>query len=176
MSNESGFTLIETLAAGLVSTIVAGALLTVLYMSTNQIKEGSANVRYIRLQSAVSEEIRANARKSKTMKRTSELGTASSSLSAAEWPGLKEIWLFNNDGDTLAAYQVKADSPHLHEWKAGSFQVFQVGSETVDINYANTEFGILPNRQGMTFRIAHRRAGIPDEYPNRPDTVLKRNR
>lgn len=178
MIRQQGFTLIEALAAGLISTIVAGALLTVLYMSTAQIKEGSAYISLLSMQSIVSEQIRSSVRSAKIIKRVGELGTSTPTLVASAFTGLKEIWLLSKDGDTLAAYQVRPGEPYLYEWKAGAYQVFKVGNLTVDIDYGQTEFGILANRLGMTFQIGHIKTVGASSYafPASQDTILMRNR
>jgi Tfp pilus assembly protein PilW len=55
MKPQAGFTLIEVLTTGMISTIVGSALLSVFYMCNAHIRAGGAALRLVQMQTIASE-------------------------------------------------------------------------------------------------------------------------
>src|SRR3954471_22518948 len=94
MNSQAGFTLIEALITGVLSTIVAGGILSALYMTNTQIQDGSAALRLSQLQSVVSDQIHRSARLSAGAKDSTETGTLT--LNALAKAGLDQILFCNS--------------------------------------------------------------------------------
>ena len=62
MKRTSGFTLVEAVATGAISVILAGTILSTLKMNSNQLREGTARLRIGQIASTVSDQIRRQAR------------------------------------------------------------------------------------------------------------------
>jgi type II secretory pathway pseudopilin PulG len=185
LNGQSGFTLIEVLAAGLISTIVAGALLSVLYMSTGQIRDGASSLRLSQSQAVVSEQIRTSARKAFGAWSGSCPDPGPSDLDAAEalvagYAGsgqLKQVVFCDPLGAILSGYSLETDG-RMYEWVGGSFRPFRIGADEVMVDYAASNFIILARRRGIIFNIIYRRDAGGESYffPLIQETVLSRNR
>ncbi len=176
----------EALSAGLISTIVAGALLTVLQMTNAQIRDGSGNMRVARLQTVVSDQIRMSTRLAAGVKTALEDTTTTlehMALVTSTSGPLQEVRLTQVGGDPFARYRLRDLSPraYLEEWKVGDYgpdyYPFTVGSDTVFVDYATSYFRILPNRRGITFKIQHTsfEDGKSYTFPSTEETGLCRN-
>jgi type II secretory pathway pseudopilin PulG len=185
MKLQRGFTLIETMAVGLLSTIVAGALLTVLYLTNSEIKQGIVHLELVNLQSVVSEQIRKSARTANGVLLTDEAKNEPVfRLDLNTYSGAKEIRFCNSNGNVFAKYQIHSGDPsYLEEWHTGlaKYQPFLVSDDTVYVDGDASVFTILPGRRGVKFTIAHRREEkIMDNIesfslPPIEETVLCRN-
>jgi type II secretory pathway pseudopilin PulG len=178
VNSQQGFTLIEALAGGILSTIVAGAILSALNMTTRQIKESSSNLSLGQIQTVVSEQIRSDARKSFGAKGPGENPTAQFDTPEDD-PALTNqngIVFCDSNGQPFARYQINTSTGNLEEWIDGSYVPFKVGSQTAQLDAANSSFGVLAKRQGITFKLVCR--VLTDKYYTFPaiqETVLGRD-
>jgi type II secretory pathway pseudopilin PulG len=185
MNSQSGFTLIEALATGLISTIVAGAILSLLHMSNAQINDGTINLRLARLQGVASDQIRSSTRIAAGVKTAAEDTITDFDhmpvMTAVSSP-LKEVRLCQQNGLPFARYRIVDGTPqdYLEEWKetpVKGYHPFMVGGDTVFVDYANSFFRILPDRRGITFAVQHTRAedGKSYTFPRIEEVALIRN-
>ena len=181
MKSQSGFTLVEVVVASVLSTVIAAAVMSSLYMTNTQISEGSASQRLTQTQIVVSEQIKQKARIAYGVKRAVVDGPGPLSAAALSNPlitGLGEVFFCNPAGDTLAGYRIALGV--LYEWKGGTgdgFFPFLIGSDSVSVNMANSEFRILPRRRGVIIKLNYQRteSGTTYSFPTIQETVICRN-
>ena len=181
MRTEAGFTLIEILAGGVISTVLAGAMLSLFYLVTGNIKDSTANSRLQRIQTVAEDQIRRIARRAYGAK-TSSAEVGDIAIIAANdgnaYTGLKEIWLYETDpGEALiGAYKVSPDA--LLELVNGVFVPMRIGSDTVWLDGANSTFSIFPNRAGVAFDMRYKIQENGNTYaaPALIDSILCRGK
>jgi prepilin-type N-terminal cleavage/methylation domain-containing protein len=178
MRSQSGFTLIEVIAASAISSFVGIALLSVLYMANGQIKEGSATVKLTHLQIVASEQIHQSARKAAGVRLQSE--SPSVIAGAAGYPGansVKHVLFCDPAGAILSGYFLNAGT--LLEWDLATsgWVPFRIAGTLVEVDDATSFFDLLPNRHGITARIAYRLSAgaTPYAFPTLAETVRCRN-
>jgi type II secretory pathway pseudopilin PulG len=158
MRAEAGFTLIEALVGGIISTVLAGAMLSLFYLVTGNVKESAANSRLLRIQTVAQDQLRRNVRKSYGAKRTETEVGGIASIAASDnvaYVGQKEVWLYETDPDGLVgAYKISGDT--LLERANAVFSPMLVGSDTVWLDGANSSFSLFPNRRGIAFDLRYR--------------------
>jgi len=189
MRTKAGFTLVEILAGGVISTVLAGAMLSLFYLVTGNIKDSAANSRLLRTQTVAEDQLRRAARKAYGVKLSqAEVSKGHGGLGdiatiAADDPvaytALTEIWLYQADPDGLiGAYKVSAGSSQdtLKEWVNGAFTPMRIGSDTVLLTRAGSSFSVFPNRRGIAFDMRYRIQENGNSYaaPVLVDSVLCR--
>ncbi len=184
MSFQNGFTLIEVLTASLISTIVAGALLSVLSMTNNHIKDGAAHLRTGQMQTVVSDQLHTNAHAACGVKSTGEslidpFTTPTYDLGVAS---AKEIVFCTKAGLPIARYKINSVANYLEEWRtdplgAGpvGYYPFQVGNDTAFLNGALSEFNLQPGRRGFTATLLFQSRDRSYTFPHIVETILCRN-
>lgn len=181
MSSESGFTLIETLAAGLISTIVAGAMLSVLTMTTRQLKESSTSLNLGQIQGVVTDQLRSDARKAFGARGDFETPNGAFTIpnTDAARSNQTEIIFCDKGGTSFSRYRIRSSDSILEEWVDGAYTPFLVGNQAVhlDVGATKSRFGILANRFGVTFKLTCR---VQTDkgfafFPALEDTVLGRD-
>jgi type II secretory pathway pseudopilin PulG len=165
MRTEAGFTLIEILSGGIISTVLAGAMLSLFYMVTGNIKESAANSRLLRIETGAQDQLRRTVRSAYGAKRSpGEPGGGIASIAANDanaYSGLSEIWLYEESPDALiGAYQVSVGqgvlADTLMEWSGGAFIPMRIGSDTVFLDHGTSSFSLFPNRRGVGFDLRYR--------------------
>lgn len=176
MKTQSGFTLIEALVTGVLSTIVAGTLVTVLGMVNLQLNTGIAENRLGRIQTVVSEQIRASVRKSWGILQSGDVIDASH-----HYPDLhviastREIILTYKDGNPMAKYLIGNDGKlwEWHDGDPGDYYPFMIGTDIVYVDPAQSDFSIADGRKSMTFKLAY--VLQSKILPNIPEAIQCRN-
>lgn len=153
MNPQKGFTLVETLSAGIVSTILAGALLTIFSMTNIQIKESAANLTLGQIQSIVSEQIRRDARLAFGIKIDTLTPFQTDRLNEPAFTNQSKVFFCDQDGRPFSGYQINYG--YLEELKDNvGFVKFQFGNQTVPVDAVR--FDVLSRREGISFQIAYR--------------------
>jgi type II secretory pathway pseudopilin PulG len=162
MKAQVGFTLVEILAGGVISTILAGAMLSLFYLVTGNIKENAANARLLRIQTVAEDQLRRTGRKAYGAKRPAEtdLITTLANNDGNAYTNLKEIGLFEDPDALIGAYKISQNGSRdtLLEWSfaTGSYIPMIIGSDTVWLDGPNSSFSIFPNRRGIAFDLRYR--------------------
>jgi type II secretory pathway pseudopilin PulG len=182
MLRQSGFTLIESLTAGLISTIVAGALLTMLTVTNREIKAGTTHLLVGQMQSVVSDQFHISAHRACGVRTAGEPLDGSYFTDAARYDipvgDTNEIIFCDKNGSRLTSYRINRAFNYLEEWDVGShaYIPFKVGEDTVLINGANSAFRLLsPRRRRLTVNLAIRNSDESFTFPTLIDTILCRN-
>jgi type II secretory pathway pseudopilin PulG len=181
MREQNGFTLIEALTTSALAGIVGFALLTVLYMTNGQIKDGTSTLRLGRLQTVATEQIHRSVRQAggvwqldvtPTLIDTNFTYPGSPTL-----PRILGVLLCAPSGDTLAGYSVIGDSLRELDTLSGTWKPFKVAGEAVTVDEDNSYFGILKNRRGVVSRIQYTLDDGDSVYtfPPLADTIRCRN-
>lgn len=165
MKSESGFTLVEALATGVLSTIVAGTLVSVLDMVNTQIKEGEMESRLGLWQSVVSEQIRSSVRQSWGILQQGDptgfdlhydkLPAVDHMLSPEDL--MPEILICDKDGIPMAKYHVNSEGI-LEEWQSGdegSYHPFTIGDQIVHVDPDQSNFSVAKGRKYLSFKLAY---------------------
>ncbi|MEO6096782.1 MAG: type II secretion system protein [Fibrobacteria bacterium] len=178
MKPQSGFTLIEVIAASAISGFVGIALLSVLYMANRQIKDGSATVRLTHLQMVASEQIHQSARKAAGVRLESEApGVIAGALGYPGANSVKHVLFCDPAGAILSGYFLNGGN--LLEWNPAvpGWEPFRIAGILVEVDDVNSFFDILPNRHGISARIAYRLVDGASSYafPTLTETVRCRN-
>jgi hypothetical protein len=166
MMNQSGFTLVEALTTGVLSTIVAGALVSALSMTNSQIREGISETRLGRAQMVVSEQIQQRTRESWGILLNGESINEETHYNELPTPpaSTNEVILGDKDGNPIAKYRVNAEGyleEGVHpdgsaEW---SYIPFRIGEDTVHIDPATSAFKVADLRKSMKFALAYMQDG-----------------
>lgn len=182
MNIQRGFTLVETLAAGLISTIVGGAVLSILSMTNSQIKESIAYQRIGQMQTLVSEQIRNDARKAFGPKTPGEnpddAFDANPDDDAGDAAFLNGTFLCQRDGAAFSGYRIEngflqhSDTPGLGPWEN-----IEVSGQPIKVA-PGSGFSLLAGRRGITFKIASsvNLGGLDYSFPLIEETILCRNK
>lgn len=184
MKSQSGFTLIEVMASGILSTVIAGAILSILHLTNDQIKDGTSYLRLEERQGIAAEQIRKTARHAKgVMKSWEDLAQVTANPAAQPSGHLSEIRFFNDDNCFTTGYKI--ESGYLWEADAKgcnilAYRPFTIGADTVfvDPDPAVSYFEFLHNRGAI---ISHLRVILRVDTttyvrPNDSEFVLCRNR
>ncbi len=169
--SQQGFTLIEVLITGVISSIVAGAIITVLYMTNDQIKEGIATEKLIQISTAATEQIRRSAR-------MAAIVTCSTAVLN------RDLNFFDSDGNQISGYKINSGGV-LQEWVVGvgwktmvigSDSAIVVGSDSVTLVSSDSALVVLPDGHGikMKLRYIHSESGINVDFPPIEDQALCR--
>lgn len=182
MKSRRGFTLIETLAAGVISTIVGGAMLSILSITNAQIKESIAHQRIGQMQTLVSEQIRNDARKAFGPKVPSEVPDSPFDANPEDDPGettlLHATFFCHRNGVSFSAYRIDGGIlQHSSTPSLGAWQNIVVGGQPVKVTPASG-FTVLSGRMGITFKIACtvNLGGQDYTFPLIEETILCRNK
>lgn len=157
MKTQSGFTLIEVIAAAVISTFIAGATISVLYFTNNRIKSSLINSRLSDLRIVISEQIRESARIANFAALPLEPLTGLDNDAGYLGSELvKEIHLYGYHGVKLSAYKI--DGGYLWEGKPGAggewdYSKFRVGEEYAAVDHDNSNLRILAKRIGIQFSL-----------------------
>jgi hypothetical protein len=189
MKGEAGFTLIEALSAGIISLVVAGAIFSIVYLTNDQIREGTTELRLQERQYVVSEQIRRFTRSAAGARRSDEDSATVYDQDNAFPPivlpltgRLPEVRFFGRDylldgGYKLGRNYLMEGTP-IAGGHALSYKAFTIGMDTVYLDSASSYFRILPNRQGIIadLKLIALSGGTPVELPHDSELVLCRNR
>jgi type II secretory pathway pseudopilin PulG len=188
MTAQSGFTLIEALATGIISTVLAGAILSLMHLTNDQVKDGAAQIRMEERQRIASEQIRKSAHEaygamiasedSSTVYREDSIFSKRYAPLTANLP---EIRFFDNNYWLSSGYKLGPN--YLMEGTSAgrynlTYKAFTIGDDTVFLDSSRSYFRILQGRQGIiaNLRLIHK-PGVPtDSLPNDSDVVLCLNR
>jgi prepilin-type N-terminal cleavage/methylation domain-containing protein len=158
MKTQSGFTLVEVLVTGVLSSIVAGALVSMLSMVNLQMNAGIAENRLGRIQTVVSEQIRASARKSWGILQSGDIIDDTHHFpDLAAISSTSEIILSDKNGNPMVKYHID-NSGMLWEWHdgdPGDYYPFAIGKDTVHVDAAHSDFTLAQGRKNMTFKLAY---------------------
>lgn len=176
MRGQSGFTLIEAMVTGILSTMVAGVALALLRMSATQVREGSATLSLAASYSAVSEEIHRIGRIAHMVKTAGDPeGLPPDSLTLGLLDRTEAVFC-NRLGDSLGGFRITsgklqelAGPLHGRFWKD-----MVVGPDTVYLDSSASRFDVKANRAGLDFRLRLVNAD-GDSLPSVKETVLCRS-
>jgi type II secretory pathway pseudopilin PulG len=182
MKAQSGFTLIEVLVTGVLSTIVAGTLVTVLGMVNLQLNAGIAENRLGRIQTVVSEQIRSSMRKSWGVLQTGDvIDNANHFNNLKAVASTQEIIMSDKDGNPISKYQID-NGGKLWEWHdgdPGDYYPFKIGEDIVyvDPDPVKSNFSLAQGRKSMTFTLEYvlLQGKTLLTLPNIPETIQCRN-
>jgi Tfp pilus assembly protein PilW len=148
--NDSGFSLIEALVAGILSVIVLLAVVSLFFMNNQQIMGSSVRSKTRLQYQTVVDEIGRNVRAAAFVENVNPDLTAIGTQIASE-----VIYLFDNTGTLVAGYQ--RTNPYLKEWSGGAFVPFRVGKDTVRVTplagAGDTAFTISANRKNVQLKL-----------------------
>jgi type II secretory pathway pseudopilin PulG len=181
---QSGFTLIEALAAGLISTIVAGALLTVLSMTNAQIRDGAIRLKTGQMHTVVSDQLRTSAYNAYGVKAAGEDLTDPLTLPvyAGGVANTQTIIFCNKAGIPFARYNINTVSNYLEEWleaiplvRPAGYYPFKVGVDTAFLNGAASSFTLDPGRIGFSLNLLFTSPYSTYTFPNIIEAIRCRN-
>jgi type II secretory pathway pseudopilin PulG len=181
MRGQGGFTLIEAMVTGILSTMVAAVALALLKMSSDQVKEGSATLSLAATYSAVSEAIHRAGRNAVVVKTAgdppgSPPGTVlGADTVTAESNNIREVVFCNGLGDSLGGFRIVSGTLHelagpLH---GRSWIPMVVGPDPVRLDDNASNFDLKANRAGIHFYLRLVTAA-GDTLPPVKETVLCR--
>ncbi len=141
MNSSTGFTLVEVLVTGLLASILAGAIISSLYMTNLQTKEGIGTERLIQISVAATEEIRRKVRRATTLVQYLP-------------PSHSGIILLDSAGLAIGGFTYQ--SAILQELIPGTgWRPMMIGNDTVRVfnDTALSNFFVSPTGIGLSFRL-----------------------
>jgi type II secretory pathway pseudopilin PulG len=161
MKSASGFTLVEVLVTGLLASILAGAIISALYMTNSQTKEGIGTEKAIQISAVVSEEIRRKVRNATSLVQIDPLANMG-------------VFLKNSVGDTIGGFQRVQFI--LQEYKPISkWEDMQIGATPVQVfpDPTLSNFIVSPSGTALSFRLRYQISdyGQTFYFPAIPDQV-----
>ncbi len=177
MSNSGGFTLVEVLVTSVLGALFASGILSIVYMTNDQVQEGIASARLAQQRQSVTEQILRSAHSAYGIKTSGDpAGPITGAFATTGLAGLPEIDLCDAAGIMIAGYKIQDST--LLEWVGGQFVPYSTGPDTVRVDSLNSSFEILPKRNGMKFQLRIRKSVAGAYYALAPigQMVLCRNR
>lgn len=178
MRRQAGFTLVEVLATGVISSVLAGVVLTLLYAGSSQVNEMVPRQQVISIYNLVSEQVHWTARRAYTVRSTND-------GPFAVWPPTPAgprtsqdgLVFYDRTGNVIGGYDIApmGSTNYLREWKGLSFQPFKVAGDTVFVT-PSLKFGHSNDRRSITFEILIRYVinGTTREYRTPTETAYLR--
>ena len=154
MRPQSGFTLIEVVATAVISTILAGVILTLLHAGSDQAVEILSRQKAMSMYNVVSEQIGWTARQAYWVKQPGD-GTACPGTPAGVYTGLDGLILYDRLCTEIGRYEIATvDGRHrLMERRLGVVKPFIVAGDTVFITPFSLDFGHTVSRRAITFAL-----------------------
>lgn len=176
---EKGFTLVEVLATGVISTVLAGAILTLVYLGADEMLESQGRQKALAQYVLVQEQICRVARTAYTIRATGEtypdVTAGTSSL-----PGLR-FFKKTPAGTQLGAFRVAEDTGtvYLRESTtptALTFKTFMVGADSIPSAFSNTfRQNAARTRAGFQLTVKYQIKGDWREFVASPRYVMCRS-
>lgn len=126
-----GFTLVEVMVTLILAVVTAGIILSVLYMSTSEIREGSANFSMEKLYDIVSYNIGWKVREARAVLESGDSYANRGAIAAKN--NVYSVITYDNAGNPTGGFRVNTSSWLLEEDTAGTgnWQTFKAGKDTV---------------------------------------------
>jgi len=175
---EKGFTLVEGVVASVVSTLVAGIMLTIMSMNNDGVKNGAVNANVQAQYETAIQEIAAAARNASGIVTGTETWPLTATATSTTTARI-EMWYQNADGTTKRIRGFWVDNGVLKEWDTIGqiYKVFAVGCwPTVTVLDAYP-FSLSANRKTVTvsMRVRGIFSGDTAIAPARGEVFLCRN-
>lgn len=192
--NQRGFTLVEVLITGILSSVLGGVVLTIFYVNNTQVKEGAAELKLSQEQAAVAEHITNDVRWAHALRKSGEPNGNWNSPPASAWTtppyqdsvnspaitGLSEVIVTKLDGSEYAGYRISGDYldtlvPNSNPRVYNHLEIFP--GDTVRVDGDSSYFGIMQKRRGLEVRLRLYRLEDGDTVflPPHQDNILCRN-
>lgn len=150
MKAQAGFTVIELMTVSIISTVIAGGVITMLYLGNTNIKEALALGRIAKVYDVASEHIHRVGNEAYTVSGDMEALPLASIPGPSYVSGFSRLTFFDQANDTIGSVRVRSDG-YLMEWRKGTgFQVFTVGTDSIYVDNQNN-FAIAPGRKAFSF-------------------------
>lgn len=149
MRRQDGFTLVEALMAGALSTVLGGAILTVLYLCNDRMEESLAKAKLASQFEVVAETIHRMAREAYTVSGNGE--DFSDPSTPLKFWNLGWINFYRRDSTLIGGVGMNSSDPYLWEWTGTGMRRFYIAGDSLYVNRFRA--GILPGRKAATFRI-----------------------
>lgn len=151
MAGQQGFTLVETIVAGVLAVVMSGILLSYFYFNSDEIRRGAAFLSMQRNYDVAAQTIGAKARKAAAVLEISESFASRKTYAASS--SVSTIMMVDADEVVTARFQIA--SGRLNEWDTPSsaWKAFRVGQDTVKVDAANSKFSLDGGRLGMDMKL-----------------------
>jgi Tfp pilus assembly protein PilW len=144
-----GFTLVEALVAGIISTVVIAAAVALYLMNMNQIS-GSFVRSLTRMQyQTVIDQIESKARQATVIQTSNDPNFIATDIIEH---ATDVIYFIGDTGNILGGYQHATDS--LKEWNGTMFVPFKVGNKNIKLLNAGSAFTIRPDRKSVLLNLS----------------------
>lgn len=177
MTGQRGFTLVEVLATGVIASVLAGSILTIMKLTSTQISQETERSRSARIFDIASEEIHRVARRARTV-----LGDSETDSDDALSPSYRKVRFYTGPvpgGTLLGGFNIRTVSGVggvLEEWKSGAFQTFKVGADSIVITNSGNFIIASATRSAFSFQFHVRINSVPpDTLANIREMVFCRN-
>lgn len=153
MKAQAGFTLVEVLTAGVLSTVLAGAIISILYLGTDQIEESLARQDAVALYTVVAEHIQAVASRADSVRSTEEEPGAPLDPTAE----FADVIFVNAANEPLGGFKVRPDGMRnlLMEWSTADddWVPYTIAGIPIELDALRVPaFYISPERRSATFQ------------------------
>lgn len=149
------------MAAAVISSFIAGATISAMYFTNDQIKDGYSHSRQSTLRVVVSDQLRKSARSAYYAGLPGEDPvTLNTNDPYPGSPTVLEIYLYGYNQTRLSAYRLSGQ----YLWEGApaddgtwNWSRFKVGSDSASVDMTGSGFKILPKRRGLEFTLQFRR-------------------
>lgn len=161
MRGQRGFTLIEVLATGVIASVLAGSILTMLKLASTQITQETDRSRAARISEIAAEEISRVASRASLV-----LGDNEADPTVSLSSSYRKVRFYGtpfSSGTLIGGYSIRTVAGLggvLEEWKNGAFQTFKVGPDSLVITNGGN-FIISPSRGAFSFQFHVQINSIP---------------
>ncbi|HLP42262.1 MAG TPA: prepilin-type N-terminal cleavage/methylation domain-containing protein [Fibrobacteria bacterium] len=149
MRRQDGFTLVEALMAGALSTVLGGAILTVLYLCNDMMEESLAKAKLAAQFEVVAETIHRMAREAYTVSGNGE--NFSDPSTPLKFWNLGWINFYRRDSTLIGGIGMNSPDPYLWERAGTDMRRFYIAGNPISVHYFHAT--ILEGRTAATFRI-----------------------
>lgn len=177
-SSNSGFTLVEAVVSGVIATLMAGIMITIMTMNNDGVKDGAVNAKIQSQYEIAIAEIGKYTRSARAVLKTSETYPPGYTLSEVS---TSSIMMYDENLSTGAGIPLKGfrvNNGQLQEWESGTgWRPFVVGAwPTLSVLDA-TPFKLSSNRRivTVTMRVSGTFGGDTAVAPARGEMFVCRN-
>lgn len=152
---QRGFTLVEVLAAGIISSLLAAVLLTILYLASAHVKQLIPRQRVMTAYNVVSEQIHRMTRQACFVRAFGEAHAIPLPALGASVSFQDGLVFYDRSYNIIGGYYFSASGGHhLREWNTATnaWQAFKIAGDSLPVTPGN-KFGHSADRKTVTFEI-----------------------
>ncbi len=160
LKNQRGISLIEALVTGVISSVIAGAVISMMYLSTSQIEESSSRFSMQKLYDATAYQIGWTIREAAAVLAHGE--SFSNRLKYRNFIPVESFYTYDTDGNVTGGFGISSGILQEYDVVEGGFKPFVFGPDTVKVD--SGAFYLWADRAAVELDVVLRHSAKDKEY------------